>query len=412
MPELKKNLIIGAGLAGVASAYWAARQNPSCQVTLIEKEPSILSWTRRKGLGPIVLGHADPAGPEPSPAYPRGWPKAGGFLDKWSGTATRDWLASLGLPLVLDESGSLLLTDAALLPGHWKRILADLGVETVCGYAVESVSPQPDGSFRIWSRMGDARAADCLLMATGGERNHGMAMMREMGIETAPSLPAYVRLRLASPKLGGALGPMSRLIGLRCPRTGLTATGEATLSPRGLEGPVLSQLACRLFEEWSQRRYRLSLEVDWVPGWKASSLQAELSSRCLSGKRRPLGAEPLFGFDERQWRVFLELSRIDPQLPWLRLKTRKLQTLVQRLKNHAITFNGMGLPQGERAWAGGISLDTVDGSSAMSRRIPGLHFAGEMLDFLGEPGGAHLNLVWATAHVAGSALGTGSRIPD
>lgn len=408
MPEFKKRIIIGGGLAGLASAYWAARQDPSGQVTIFEKAPAILSWTRRKGLGPLVVGHVRPSGAEPSLAYPRGWPEAGGFLDKWPGSATRDWLASLGLPLLTDESGSLLVADAEMLVRTWTAILQELGVEIICGYGVESVSPQPDGSFRIWSRDGDARAGDRLLMATGGERNHGMAMAREMGIGTAPSLAAYVRLRLASPKLGGALGPMTRLIRLRCPRTGLTATGEGTLSPRGLEGPVLSELACQRFEDWAQRRHRLSLEVDWIPGLPASSVVSELSSRCLSGKRKPVGGEPLFGFDVRQWLVLLEMSRVDPQTPWLRLKTRKLHTLVQRLKNHSIAFDGMGLPQGERAWAGGIALEAVDGSNAMSRSVPGLHFAGEILDFLGIPGGAQQNLVWATAHVAGIGLGTGT----
>jgi predicted flavoprotein YhiN len=46
----------------------------------------------------------------------------------------------------------------------------------------------------------------------------------------------------------------------------------------------------------------------------------------------------------------------------------------------------------------------VDWSSGQARRVSGLYFAGEILDLLGMPGGSHLNLIWASGYLAGSAM--------
>ena len=49
---------------------------------------------------------------------------------------------------------------------------------------------------------------------------------------------------------------------------------------------------------------------------------------------------------------------------------------------------------------GGVALDEVDPETMMSRKMPGLYFAGEVLDIDGPTGGYNLSLAFATAHLA------------
>ena len=49
---------------------------------------------------------------------------------------------------------------------------------------------------------------------------------------------------------------------------------------------------------------------------------------------------------------------------------------------------------------GGVSLAEVDPETMMSRKVPGLYFAGEVLDIDGPTGGYNLSLAFATAHLA------------
>ena len=54
---------------------------------------------------------------------------------------------------------------------------------------------------------------------------------------------------------------------------------------------------------------------------------------------------------------------------------------------------------------GGVSLSEVDPATMMSRRVPGLYFAGEVLDIDGPTGGYNLSLAFATARLAVESVG-------
>ncbi len=52
---------------------------------------------------------------------------------------------------------------------------------------------------------------------------------------------------------------------------------------------------------------------------------------------------------------------------------------------------------------GGISLDEVDLLTFASRRVPGLYFAGEILDIDALTGGFNFQAAWTTGWLAGRA---------
>ncbi len=409
MPELLNSVIIGGGLAGLAASYWIKKQNPNQQVCIVEKDRQVLPWLSGKGKRPLILGSISSPALADEKLYPRGNVELLHLLQKWSGSSTRDWLLSLGLDIQETLEGSLFVQEPADIRGSLLRSLDGLGVKIKTGMAVESISRQPDGRYRIWSREGDALACEKLLLATGGERNHGLKLASELGAETRHPLPAYLRLRFASPKIGERLGPMRRDVKLRCLKSGDVSKGELEISSRGIEGPALSALSCAHCELWKQLGYRLRLEIDWLSEVSGSSVRNQLVSRCERGGRRRIGSDALFGFTEKQWDTFLKLARIDVDLPWARLKAKKVQALSQRLKADVVNFAGMGLPSGERAWAGGVLGDSINCGTCESLCSDGLYFCGEIIDALGLPGGYHGNLTWATAYQAGSSMGLASR---
>ncbi|MGC9449863.1 MAG: aminoacetone oxidase family FAD-binding enzyme [Oceanipulchritudo sp.] len=404
MPDSQKCLVIGGGLAGVTAAFWAARQDPAAEILLVEKEDRLAAWLDRMGKQAVVLGSVQESGEGGEPAYVRGAGMMSGILRQWPGSECLAWLASAGLCLELENNGTFRASGGKETRATLVRLLEEAGVQVRLGYAVEAVSARPGGGFRVWSRAGEALEASCLLLATGGERNHGMKLAREWGVEVEAPFAGYARLRLASPKTGERLGPMAREAGIRCVKTGETATGLLQVSARGLEGDAVSALSARLCETWLQMRYRFRLEVDWLPEFSVAAVRSELDSRTRRGSRRPVGEDPLFHFNQRQWDYFLESARVDADLAWPRLKAKKLQALVQRLKGDPLTIAGMGLPAGERAWAGGVRTEGVNRETGESLATPGIFHAGEILDILGLPGGPHLNMAWATGYLAGSAM--------
>ena len=49
---------------------------------------------------------------------------------------------------------------------------------------------------------------------------------------------------------------------------------------------------------------------------------------------------------------------------------------------------------------GGVSLDEIDPRTMESKAVPGLYFAGEVLDIDGPTGGYNISLAFATARLA------------
>ena len=54
--------------------------------------------------------------------------------------------------------------------------------------------------------------------------------------------------------------------------------------------------------------------------------------------------------------------------------------------------------------AGGVDVTEVDPRSMRSRLVPGLFFAGEVLDVDACTGGFNLQIAWSTGHAAGERL--------
>ena len=50
---------------------------------------------------------------------------------------------------------------------------------------------------------------------------------------------------------------------------------------------------------------------------------------------------------------------------------------------------------------GGVTLEEVDFTTMQSREVPGLYFAGEVLDVDGITGGFNFQAAWTTGFVAG-----------
>ena len=62
--------------------------------------------------------------------------------------------------------------------------------------------------------------------------------------------------------------------------------------------------------------------------------------------------------------------------------------------------------------SGGVKLSEVNPKTMESKLLPGLYFAGEILDADAYTGGFNLQIAWATGHAAGLAAAAAIREKD
>ena len=103
---------------------------------------------------------------------------------------------------------------------------------------------------------------------------------------------------------------------------------------------------------------------------------------------------------------FLQLwaARHANETPLAQWPRKKLEDLADQVHGWTIVpARDEGYPKAE-VTVGGVDTAELSSKTLESRRVPGLHFIGEVVDVTGWLGGFNFQWAWASAHAAGTAV--------
>lgn len=104
--------------------------------------------------------------------------------------------------------------------------------------------------------------------------------------------------------------------------------------------------------------------------------------------------------------VVLRRLQIPGELQANSLTKQQRRGLVELLKNFSLEITGKRPVAEAIITSGGIKTSEIDPKTMASRKVPGLYFAGEIIDCDAYTGGFNLQIAWATAYAAGMAVKT------
>ena len=78
-------------------------------------------------------------------------------------------------------------------------------------------------------------------------------------------------------------------------------------------------------------------------------------------------------------------------------------SVVAHMKGMRIPLSGLRPIEEAVITSGGVSIREIDPHTMESKLVPGLFFAGEIIDVDGYTGGYNLQIAWSTGHAAGIA---------
>ena len=102
--------------------------------------------------------------------------------------------------------------------------------------------------------------------------------------------------------------------------------------------------------------------------------------------------------------VVLQRLEIDPNMQANSLTRQKRRCLVELLKAFSVEITGKRPVAEAIITSGGIKVSEIDPKTMESKKVPGLYFAGEVIDCDAYTGGFNLQIAWATAYAAGMAV--------
>ena len=405
---MKDIAILGGGAAGLTAAVFA----DAGEITLYEKNALLARKLRITGKGRCNLTNTAPVR-EMGEVVPRGEKFLRTALYAFPPDAVMSFFEGLGVPLKVERGGRVFPVSDRADDVAEALIAAALKNPrlTVKKEAVKSVSRTGDGFLIRTDKGGEAFRK--VLIATGGasypatgSTGDGYRFARELGHSVSSPLPSLVPLTVKEGFCRACMGLSLKNTGVRF-RTAAGKTvyedfGELLFTHFGVSGPtVLSASAYLDFTNHSE--YRLTLDL------KPALSPEECDRRVLRDLEENRGKDLVNALDRllpnKMIRPILALAGLDEREKAHAVTREERQRLSGLLKALDLTVTGTRPLSEAIVTRGGVELAQIDPRSLESRLVPGLYFAGEVLDADALTGGFNLQIAFATGRLAGKSMG-------
>jgi predicted Rossmann fold flavoprotein len=120
-------------------------------------------------------------------------------------------------------------------------------------------------------------------------------------------------------------------------------------------------------------------------------------------RRKVQGKNP-FDLPNRLWNTLCTAAKISEHANWADLSKPQIQALAQELVQGKYQVTGKSTFKDEFVTCGGVELDEINFKTMESKLLPGLYFAGEVMDIDAVTGGYNFQAAWTTGWIAGTAL--------
>lgn len=401
MPEDAEVIVIGGGAAGFFGAIACAENGG--RVLILEAGPEVLTKVRISGGGRCNVTHDCHEPRQLVQSYPRGSRSLMGPFHRWQVNDTVEWFERHGVRLKTEEDGRMFpVTDRSRTVIDCLTSAArHLGVRwrTRCGVSAIGA----DAGFVIETTTGETLRARQVLVATGGTRSAGARLPAEqLGHELLAPVPSLFTFRIPDERLAG-------LQGVAVPAAVVGAGQRETEGPLlvthwGLSGPAVLKLSAWEARELAADDYRFTLRVNWLGTTDLEVAAVFEEQRMGHGARRVAGHSPFPEMPRRLWRSLCRAAGIGEEIEWARLEKGAARRLSDELVAGRYEVRGKSLNKDEFVTCGGVRLDDVDLRTMESKLVPGLYFAGEVLDIDGVTGGYNFQSAWTTGRLAGEAM--------
>lgn len=405
MADGQRIVVVGGGAAGFMAAIAARSFRPDASVVLYERSEKWLAKVRISGGGRCNVTH-DRSDPK---QLARNYPRGEAFLRKvfkaWGQPETVKWFAAQGLGLKAEKDGRMfpLSDDSASVIAVLWNAAERAGVELRARNGISSLRFRED-RWHLTSAAGPLEA-DRVVLATGGSpKIEGLAWIAALGHAIVPPVPSLFTFDLVDDPVRQLMGVVAPEVRLRLEGSGLESTGPLLITHWGFSGPAvlrLSAFGARILHDLD---YRFTVQVNWlgVDGGP-HRFREVLRTVSTTHPHRHLANIEGVELPKRLWEYLLGRAGIALDKPVGELGRKDTERLLDVLVNDRYRANGKTTFKEEFVTAGGVSLDQVDPLTMESRILPGLHFAGELLDIDGITGGFNFQAAWSTGWLAGKA---------
>ena len=418
--EKKKVIVVGGGAAGFFCAIQIAEVHPDWEIVLLEKTNKLLSKVKVSGGGRCNVTHACPDVEVLLKKYPRG----ARFLKKafylFATKNTIEWFSKNGVELHTEKDGRMFPTtnssdtiiDCFLRKVHQYKIqiltqheVLDI-ISNASNINAGAIVDKKTKTFTVQLQGRVAMQADAICLATGGMlKSDRLKWLTNFGHTIIDPVPSLFTFNTIDKKITTLMGVAVDKASIQWKGNKNIETGPLLITHWGISGPAAIKLSAWCAREMAETNYEGAIQINWTPSFNESTLKMEWINFRMDFGRREMGSKNPFDLPQRLWHFLLQESGIVLTTKWADLKSVNQQQLIQLLTRYTLDIKGKTTFKEEFVTCGGVDLKDIDALTMESKLIPGLHFAGEMMDVDGITGGFNFQHAWTSGWIAAQHIG-------
>lgn len=403
-------IVVGGGAAGLMAAGAAASRGLS--VGLFDKNQQLGRKVRITGKGRCNVTN-NCSVKEVVASCPRGGKFLYGALSAFSPQDTMAFFEGQGVPLKTERGRRVFpVSDNA-------HQIADAlarwaGKAQVIRQAVTEVLTEGGRAVGVKTAQGAYHAQGVILCCGGasypgtGSNGDGYKLASQLGHTIVKPTPSLVPLVERGDWCSQLMGLSLRNCGVKVTQQGKKKPvyedfGELLFTHFGLSGPTILSASAHLHP---MEPGKYTVHIDLKPALSPQQLDQRLL-RDLEGHKNKFFANSLEELlPQKLIPVVVERSGIPRETRCNSVTKEQRRALLGLLKDFSLEVEGFRPIAEAIVISGGVSLKEIDPRTMESKRVPGLYFAGELMDADAYTGGYNLQIAFATGRLAGNSVCT------
>ncbi len=256
---------------------------------------------------------------------------------------------------------------------------------------------------------------DKLILACGGNAapttgsdGSGYKFARDFGHTIIKPLPVLTYLKSKEPLLKELAGVRANArLHLNVDGVDVQAEeGELQLNKDNISGIPVFQLSHEAIQALDGKR-KVLVWIDFIPYMEKEEIISWIENKLIPGYDKMPVSEILgMLIHKKICGAVLHKNGISFDKAMGDLSKKEIKKIAGRIKNFEVTISSYPGFDVAQATMGGVDTSEID-KNMMSKKVPGLYFAGEIVDIDGRCGGYNLQWAWSSGYVAGSHSASG-----
>lgn len=274
---------------------------------------------------------------------------------------------------------------------------------------VKKIHKSKDGAFVV--KTDKEYVFDRVILATGGKSypltgsdGSGYRLASSLGHHITELIPSLIPITSPSELCEEMQGLSLKNVGIKIVNENghvlYTDFGEMMFTHFGVTGPMILSASAHL------RNHDIStllLSIDLKPALDEKTLDMRLLSDFLKNANKDLINSISGLLPSKMIRPFIKLTGIDERKKVNAITKEERHLILTTLKDFRIPLLSFRPIEEAIITSGGIEVKEISPKTMESKILPGLYFAGEMIDVDAYTGGFNLQIAFSTGYLAGKS---------